>query len=281
MNKIFISVFASVMLFASTVNAQFEKVFNFSSSNQQIIQTALEGAFVKVERSYRIQDLVTGQLFGLNGGDIFGTAFCLAIKAENGLLLSDQAIEPWLYDSNYNKIKESYGTLPYKVTIKDQEKEYVLDSLSVISPKEHSRLFYHKNTDLVKDGALPLCLNVGEIDGWLVWVTENENTNLNYTIVRHKQQYVDENSIYSIETPNISQKIVGGAFVTYSQSQVGTITFQVAGVIVPDDRNWALARVFNPSSTDEKEKSGVNITPIEEKETSNGNKNNKEKKRKQ
>lgn len=281
MKKILLLI-ATVLCGVST-NAQISSSFSFNSSNQQLVEMAIEGAFVDIERSYRIKDLLSGQLFGLNGNDMFGSSHSLAIKTSQGIIVTEEAVKPWEYDKNYNKVREKYGTSLYKVRmITNGMSEFETDSISVSEYEKQPLLFCIQDSIVSDTTGLRVESGSEEMEGWLVWVSGTDNNIRDYSIIKYKWNVLEGNNIYEIESPTTSKKLLGGVFVSPKQVSCGMLAFCVSGVIVKSQTGWCLARITNPIKREsitqsEEYEQGVNITPIENQEDKKPKKSKKNK----
>ncbi len=77
------------IVIALPVNAQ---IFNFSlrTNNQQLIDKALEGAFVRINQSYELCDTVKNEHFGRNEKDYFSIIPFIGVETERGLIFPQQ-----------------------------------------------------------------------------------------------------------------------------------------------------------------------------------------------
>lgn len=273
MRKSFL-LFSLLILACVNVNAQLNKMFSLETSNQEIVKLAVDNAFVKIKQSYRLQDRNTKQLYGRKGSNEFGSASCVGVKVSNGLVVFDQITNPWNYDDNYAKYKGKYETVLYKTIISENKETLEYDSIQRIKCNgQNLALFVPDSISFKGEGLLVDCIcNNGDKEGWIIWVTEkNDNSNeLDYLVIKKNITYKEKVFVYDIDSPNTSQTVVCGIYVTPVKTSVGCITFNLLGVLAMQDNKWKIVRLDIPifDTFSEKKSSGLDdvyeITPISE-----------------
>lgn len=275
-------------IWALVANAQIDNLYSFNTSNQQIVQSAVEKGFINVSSSYRLQDLKTQKLYGRNGSDAFGAITSWGIKIEGGFILLDQAVRPWEYDSNFSKYRGKYGTVPYQLSFTEGDSKITLDSIDAKACNSQNILYSIKDTLIAKGEGFKIDSSNGEKNGWIVWLTEEKDSSYTRLVFKKKIEYKPNDSIYEVEQPNTTKKILAGIFVEQCYKSIGSVTFRLCGILVELNGKWVLARVSLNSTvpsthgeeletTVEQDKEDADLTPIEpsEKITKKNKKNRK------
>lgn len=240
-----------MMAAALAAKAQIEDFFTFNTSNQQIVQTAVEKGFIRVTSSYRLQDLKTKKLYGRNGTEAFGTISSWGIKVNGGFILSEQAIHPWKYDDNFNKYRGKYNTIHYQTIFTEDDKKYVKDSINVKACDEQNLLFSLVDSVVAKSEGFTIDVSNGKKDGWIVWLTEEKDSIMSFLVLKKKIEYKSSVSVYEVEQPNTSKEIVAGVFVVPVSESVGNVRFDLCGVLVRQNEKWIIVMPAISSTKEE------------------------------
>lgn len=243
MKKILILLLA--ILINNTAKAQLDNIFSFNTSNQQLIQLAIDGAFVNIEQTYRLKDS-EGKLYGRKGNKEFGKLSCWGIKTSNGILVNSIIKTPWDNDSNFEKYKDRYAPENYKTTIRDDKNEYILDSLIFLPCIGQDKIALLEDTiSFFNEGlTLDCTCNNGDKEGWIVWLVGSEdNDSISEKIIIKKNlTFKKDVYLYEIEQPNTDKKVIGGVYVIPSSDSIGFLLIKLAGVIVKSEAKWVLCR---------------------------------------
>lgn len=237
MNKI--STAFIFLLICNMTNAQLTtKLIN--STNQKLIETAIDNGFIIIRQSYVLEDDNTHQRFGRYGNDEFGKSVSLAIKIKDGIIISEKAIQPWKYDNSY--VKYSTTHTPIKTTSEYKELSdstfheffFSTDCMTQLTNGIHvikdSILFHGNGFDGIQQ--------TNNTNGWLVWVTSQKrieecdsDTHTAYTIYKYDLKYSADSICYEIEKPRIEDTIWGGIYIIPRQTGIGQLSFYIAGIL--------------------------------------------------
>lgn len=228
------------------------QLFNFSlkTNNQQLIDDALAGAFVRINQSYELCDTVKDEHFGRDGKDYFSIIPFIGIETEKGLCFPTDALSPWNYDRDFNEYSTKYKPITTATTIAN------LGTKKTISVNEdfslHGDSIKHSlsilNDSLVCNGGLRVDTVPGEKDGWLIWISSNdnivENDSVRYTSFKKNIEVPIDGEYLTIGNPDISETVYGGVYVTPKQTAIGQITFELTGVMVRTEDGWDIVFPF-------------------------------------
>ena len=89
------------------------QIFNFSlrTNNQQLIDEALAGAFVRINQSYELCDTIKDEHFGRGGKDYFSIIPFIGVQTEQGLIFPSAALRPWSCDKDFAEYDGQYKPL--------------------------------------------------------------------------------------------------------------------------------------------------------------------------
>lgn len=223
------------------------------SSEQQFIEEAIKDGLFVAKQSFQICDKETGDLFGLNGKKEFGIQYSLGVKVPNGFVLTDQAIRPWLYDSKFGKYRDKYDPIFYQAEFAElKESSVKYDSLAYSIAQQEiviDTTLYRFPSELFGGAGFRLENTLGKKEGWVVWITANNDTDLamtldlNFTIYRKDITIDQKSQSFNIDKPNVDRTFIGGIYVIPTYTQIGVIEFHLCGILIPYKDNW---RIYCP-----------------------------------
>lgn len=242
------------------------QIFNFSlrTNNQQLIDEALAGAFVKINQSYELCDTVKDEHFGRDGKDYFSIIPFIGIETEQGLVFPSATLVPWSYDNDFEEYQGQYKPLitDTKISVLNNRKEHITRDVSHPflgkDVSKHLRIFCD-STQSIKG------LNVDTVpgvkNGWLIWLSSNANLaetdSVRFTSIKKDIEVPTAGGYLHIDKPEISETVYGGIYVTPVQSSIGQLTFILTGVMVLDEDSWVLDFPFIKEPKENK-----TLTPI-------------------
>ena len=244
------------------------QIFNFSlrTNNQQLIDEALSGAFVRINQSYELCDTIKNEHFGREGKNYFNIIPFIGIESEKGIIYSSVALEPWNYDKDFNEYKGKYKPLITETKFRilnsgkrSANRNFELPFMGVDISKHLCILndSTHTNQGLKVDTVS------GIKNGWLIWLSSNSNLvesdSVRFTSIKKDIEVPIEGGYLHIDKPEISEIVYGGIYVTPIQSSIGQLTFTLTGVMVLDKEGWVLDFPFIKESKENKM-----LTPINE-----------------
>lgn len=224
------------------------QIFNFSlrTNNQQVIDEAMSGAFVKISQSYELCDTARNEHFGRNEKDYFSIVPFIGVETERGLLFPSAALSPWDSDKDFDEYKGKYKPLVTETGLS------LLGSpgkpaRSINSPIAGTALtdFVSILGDSVRNAnGLKVDTVPGAKSGWLIWITSGsdpaDGDSVRYNSIKKDMEVPIGGEPLRIEAPNVSGTVYGGIYVTPVQTGIGQITFTLSGVLVSDDGGWVL-----------------------------------------
>jgi len=249
--------FIIILILASSIVCK-AQVYIKNSEQQMIDNVVGKGLFLS-KQAFQISDKESGDLYGLKGKKEFGTQYSVGVKFSHGYLLTNKAIRPWQYNSNFTKYKEKYTPVPYTSTYtelgeKANYLELSIDNSVAISDSS----LYIFNSDVFGRKGLCVDTSKGEKDGWIVWVTVDKNLNFEQTSdvgffsVKKPINIEKKETLIDIEKPKYqTASIMGAIYVVPEYPEIGTIVFKLCGIAVENGSKWQLVCPFVGMTFDE------------------------------
>lgn len=268
-----------------SVFEQFERLS--ISNNQQFIEDAVKTGLFIIHQEYKLQDVEAKKTYGLDGKNYFGETYSLGVKMTGGYYISDKVVHPWNYDSNFDKYRNDPKYAPiiaareYK-SLKDSTYSLLpIDEKSLKDSLENSFIRIENNT-IFEDKGFQTDTCSGKKEGWLVWVVTSEpvakNPDAPISLVSYRKELVIEveKENYEIENPSFNKEITGGIYIVPEITQIGQITFQLAGFLQFENNKWKVIKIVeNP--TIEKSNPKNELTPLKEEANKDDKKKNERK----
>lgn len=207
-----------------------------------------------IRQQYRLKS--GKDYYGKGGKSYFGETYTLAIKVNGGLYLSDEVIEPWKRDAEYQKRYASSGNYEterywtYQRSLSDSvysAKDLAIDIATkkmLLKPVKEDKNLYLLE-DSRPDFGLETDKTLGEKKGVMIWAYSNTNVQDSAMVVELRQTSmnitVQTDSTLLAMTPDESEKIIGGVYMVPKIEGRGVVRYQLAGVAVKTQEDkWAL-----------------------------------------
>ena len=236
---------AFLVLFALPLNAQ---IFNFSlrTNNQQVIDEAMSGAFVRINQSYELCDTIQNEHFGRNEKDYFSIVPFVGIETENGLVFPSAALSPWTYDNDFDEYDGKYKPLVTntKLSLLNCSNKSVRSISDNLSGNKITNLLTVLNDSTQTTNGLKVDSIAGVKNGWLIWITSEanlaENDSVRLNSIKKEIEVPIDGEFLRIDKPEVSGTVYGGIYVTPVQIGIGQVAFTLTGVMVLDNEGWVL-----------------------------------------
>ena len=220
------------------------------SSAQQMVEEAVGAGLYVLRQEYRLEDPSTGKKYTWNNSPEFGHSISFCVIAENGYIVSDQAVKPWEYDSKYENYRDKYIPVFTKSYGKSCFSGSDFSELPLLNPQECRPL--GEDYVFVDDATLGLRGFLmdsasGDKDGWLIWLLSDntevpEDGELSLLSYRHEMTLSENASVYEIRDCSTDQYVFGGIYVTPSYPEIGKVEYKIIGVVVKVGEKWNLLR---------------------------------------
>lgn len=263
-----------LVILALTAAVRCNAQFSSQLTGNQLVNLAAAGAVVVVERQYQLIDTISGQYFGRHGELHFGATASLAAKTNIGLIMTNEAVEPWNYDDNYNRYRDTHRPALYKAFARTADDTTTVELTTLYNTEPRSlidrRLYFVDDTTTYRRDGLAIDTSVGQTQGWLLWLTSPDaDMHHDSTVVVSVRKTFDitaDEPLHDIDPPQTIYAPRGGIFVTCQCTAVGKLQFRLAGVILHTaDGSWQLATPFANFSIEAEEQPAdttTELTPI-------------------
>jgi len=257
MNKSFLTILA--LLLTANLNAQLlgsldidPKRFSMQSTPDSLLIKAIDGSVVVVRQAYQVKHKKSGKSYGRNGRADFGHIYSLGIKSDAGLVLTDGALKPWIYDSAFTKVEKDYE--PVISLTEVREIEQTNNSKFVQCPLQLGRQqpegVWIANAKDVISGSMELDTQEGKKSGWIVWISSKKDLDddpeagFKIATVSKTVESAIPDDVIDVETTANDENLIGGLFVTPCYLGGGHVTFRLTGMIIKVDDSWKLRTPF-------------------------------------
>lgn len=207
-----------------------------------------------IRQQYRLKR--NKDYYGKGGKSYFGETYTLGVKVAGGMYLSDEVIEPWKRDAEYQKRnasgdygKERYWTYQRSLSdsvykVKDLGVNFADDGDILPNPVNGDKSLYMLE-DSRPDFGLEIDNMPGEKKGVMVWAYSRTNVQDSAMVVDLRQTSMNINaqadSTLLAVTPSEPEKIIGGVYMVPKIEGRGVVRYQLAGVAVKTKEDkWAL-----------------------------------------
>lgn len=249
---------------------------------QKIAEKAINGSVIVVKQSYQVKNRDNGKTYGQNGRSDFGHNYSIGVKTDAGLVLTDGALKPWLYDDAYKKVEDKYDPIISLTEIREIEvtEQTKFTQCPLHIGRQQPEGLWIANTNNFAQNAIEIDTQGGEKDGCIVWFVSSKNLddipNSSITVqVINKKIDVKGGEEIAIDAPSGGNQILGGIYICPSYPGGGYVKYKLVGSIVYSDGNWLLRTPFEGLSIQKKQQDyepeelnsepvEVELTPIEE-----------------
>lgn len=258
MNKSFLTLLVALLL-SSNLNAQLlgsldidPKKFSMQSTPDSLLIKAIDGSVVVVKQSYQVKHKKSGKTYGRSGRADFGHSYSLGVKTDAGLVLTDGALKPWIFDPAFNKVEKDYEPVISLTEVREIEQNNSAKFIQCplqLSRQQMDGAWIANAKDAIS-GAMELDIQEGNKVGWIVWISckkdldDDPETGFKIVTVSKTVENASPNDVFDVEITNNDDRLLGGLFVTPCYLGGGHVTFKLSGMLVLVDDNWKLRTPF-------------------------------------
>lgn len=217
-----------------------------------IMEKTVKPGLIVVRHGFQIKDNKTGDLYGLNGSQIFGESYSLAIKASDGIFIREDAVAPWNHNNSFAKYKGKYTPVSYKTSYVELNDscdflDFLLESdkLKVTNDSD----IYKYNTDSFNNNCLQLDTISESKQGWIMWLIQKSNSkvfdkdNLSFSCQEYKLNFGKLNKVENVTCPS-DAIVIGGVYVIPFSIGIGKIELKIAGILSKINDEWKVVLPF-------------------------------------
>lgn len=293
MKRFFLILLSLVVL---AIDMQAQLVVRKSTATQWTEDAVIASLF-QTKQSFCVKDNKTGELYGLNNKEVFGTEISLAVKVKGGYVITDKAISPWVYNAKFATYRDNYTPVMVASEYAEFGSAAKFDTLDIPQSKLNEVLkssLYIVKSDIFSSKGLMIDDTEGTKKGWVVWVCADKNADMTKGIAPELICYSfdiesSKSKAVKMNAPN-DKKILGGIYVVPTFREIGLVEFRLCGLLCEKDEHWSLVFPFvgwkyekNIKSADCAEKEKVencdSLTPVDDVYPANSKKRNKKSKK--
>ena len=244
------------MLTSISVNAQLlgsvdldPKNFPVSVSSDSMVTRAIQGSVVIVRQSYQVKNQKTGKVYGRNGRKDFGHFYSIGVKTEAGLVLTDGALKPWLYDTAFKKLGEDYEAVISLTEVREVNNSK-FNQCPLQMGRQQPEGLWVANAGDVASNSMEIDQEEGKKDGWLIWfVTKKDldtkaDTKISTQSVNKKIEVNNGSYSLDVDVPVSNDLVLGGIYVCPVYLGGGHVAYRLVGVTVKEGMQWKLHTPF-------------------------------------
>lgn len=230
-------------LFMCSVKAQL-LTGNLTSAGREMTSKAVEKSMFLARVSYKITNRETGKSFGRNGKPEFNSVMTVAVRTEDGMMLSSEALKPWNVDSDFEKYATEFNGVLTSVAVCS-----VCDSIFMPASVPVSSNSEYEIIDAQTMGGLSINSELGDRNGWVVWVVSSAEASADDTNVKIEAQKVninisDTTSFSPITIVPKYAKILGGIYVEPFYVGSGIVKYKLTGFVENRLGKWVVTTPF-------------------------------------
>ena len=234
-----------------TLNATYAQLFprvrSSSPASQQLVLSAMRDAMCVIRYEYQLEDTASHERFNVEGKDYFGYSEGLCIKTKEGWIAENKVVVPWLDNKDVKKFPAYHPVISSVSVLACGDSTYKdLDyyPLNKRADIPSSSFVLVEDSVTFKEG-LTIGERVGAIDGYIIWLTRTGNKLSIASYGHHLSDSLDS-SVIDLQGKAIPSGAIGGIYVKQTIPEVGTIRFDLLGVLDKEDKNWRIVMINNP-----------------------------------
>ena len=219
---------------------------------QTITNRSVAGSIVLVRQSYYLVDKTSGEAYGRNNRDEFGSSLSLGIVTKGGVVLTEEAVNPWKYekDFDFSKYEQDYNPELIKTGICNiDDPNGGFTELPAVCKADDVDGVYVGRSDGIANPQLEIDDALGEKEGWVVWFLNNGMNKENCVPDISKESYITKleftkkKTLYDLNQPMDSDKVIGGVYLNPVYPGGGLVVYKLAGYMVRNEGKWMVRRM--------------------------------------
>lgn len=240
------------------------------------VRKAIDGSVVIIKQSYQVKNKKNGKIFGRNGRKDFGQNYSIGVNTEAGLVFTDEALKPWLDDSAFKKVEDSYepfiSLTEVREIVNDKQTKFTQCPLKMGHQQPNG--MWIANADNVAQNAMELDTEEGSKDGWLIWFVAKNNAekvpDVTITVLPVSKKIDVNGGDITVDAPEEADNVLGAVYVCPSYQGGGHVAYRLVGITVKEEQQLKLRTPFvgftcEKSSTVQEEQHQDTISQAEEK----------------
>lgn len=232
------------------ITIDYTKKLQGAIGEQKIAENAIDGSVVVVKQSYQVKSRDNGKAYGRNGRADFGHSYSLGIKTEAGLVLTDGALKPWLYDDAYKRVEDKYEPIISLTEVRDVKvtESTKFEQCPLHIGRQQPEGMWIADISDISSNAMEIDAQDGEKDGCIVWfISQNNlddmpNSEISIQVINKKIEVKGDD--IDIDVPSGGARILGGIYICPVFLGGGHVAYKLVGAIVDVDGMWRLRTPF-------------------------------------
>lgn len=260
MKKAILFIFLLSVCLEVGAQGRFVNMFE-ESCYRDLVEKSLYNNAIIFRQGYELEDS-KGKTFGINNRKEFEISYNLAVKYNGGVIVSNRALNPWLYSNSYAKYKDDYKPKPFPSQYSE-----LGDSLAYVEfgLKDTARISIFQGLALAirssqfEGNGIDVYKQTGTTDCWVFWYIQNKREDLeksaNFSIKSTRVSLnigESDNALYDLQRVITQDSIMGGYVVTPVSNRIGSIEFQLVGVLQYYNHGWKALCPFHNVAIDVK-----------------------------
>ena len=237
------------------------------NSEQNFIEKVASKGIVLIKSDYVIEDKTTKQQFGLNGNKIFGTVYSIGYLTEKGIVTATDIHSVVSRDPKFEKYKDGYNPVLSSSVwnlYKDSISNVLIPDSSCVR-NSNEIIVYNLDKDSLNNNGFSLKAN--DENGWIVWISIDENSELNNSSELLFSSYhftKKEEKSESVSCPQTNRKVLGGFLISPNYTVIGKISFSINGILKNVNKEWMIESIIcdTTQSNCTNDDSPSELTPI-------------------
>jgi hypothetical protein len=165
-------------------------------------------------------------------------------------VLTDMAIEPWRFDSSFNKYQGQYRPIISKTELRHIAAADTFHIQPLKGEKEQPEgLWLMRGID-TDTPVMEIETAAAEAEGWMIWcyaeqpLAEKPDATVSLNAVNQKLTLTEGKTQHDISAPAVKGQLLGGLYVTPAYTGGGRVAFRLVGMAVSSGDKWTLNTPF-------------------------------------
>lgn len=234
------------------INIDYTKKLEKAFKEQQTVEQAIQDCVVLLKQSYQVKNKKTGNIYGRGGREDFGHIYSIGVKTDAGLVITEEALSPWLFDNAFKKVEQDYSPFISLTEVRDIEKDKnVSFSQCPLQMGRNQPIgIWIANLQATSENSMEINVEEGYKDGWLIWFMASKDldtdpeSEIMMQVNSLKHDVSSDATDIDIEAPTKGNSILGGVYVSPTYLGGGHVAYRLVGMAIKEDKQWKLRTPF-------------------------------------
>ncbi len=233
-----------ILVLIAYYNSMFGQLSLGKISVTSLIENAVSDGIIEVRTDYQLKDLETGDLYGRNGMESFGSGYCFGVLTEKGIIMPEVASKPWSVDPEFDKYKNSTKYSP----VVSQREYRTFDNIVINGNANYNTVFLRDSICIIdKDSTngFSLADSICQSEIYVIWILQNQGKTWgeagSHTLsAQIKQVDSDKLEHVSFNVPLLMQQPLGGYVFVCKNQGIGLLRFELVGMLEKQNDEFKL-----------------------------------------